>query len=97
MPTRSEVEATLQGALSARLKGDVRCTLCGRAEWVVGPEFVLLPLQANPFDGAVQIGGPSLPLMPMTCAHCGNTHLLNLIALGLDDPQTLRVEGNGPA
>ncbi|MFC2069180.1 hypothetical protein ACFLTP_09290 [Chloroflexota bacterium] len=33
----------------------------------------------------IKLKGPFLPCIPVTCTNCGNTHLLNLITLGLKD------------
>ena len=45
-------------------------------------DFVYLTLQ--PDFGGVYVGGTGgLPSVALVCSNCGNTHLLNLVVLGL--------------
>jgi len=59
------------------------CSLCGTLEWRLSEGYVSLALQKEPL--MLTLGGTILPSVVITCKNCGNTHLLNLRALGLDD------------
>jgi hypothetical protein len=74
-----------QIALALRNKGlgqHGRCSLCNHNGWTLAAGFVMLSLQASPSAGLV-IGGPSLPLVALTCDNCGHTLLVNIKVLGL--------------
>ena len=75
--------ATLQ-AIQNRLSATGRqmvCELCSATSWSIG-DFIRLSTQ-DPRKGGMIIGGPSLPLVAITCAICGNTKFINLIRLGI--------------
>ena len=57
------------------------CEICGSTNWTVSG-IVSMSLQPNIGVGMV-IGGPTLSMAPLVCRMCGNTKLLNLIALGV--------------
>ena len=38
------------------------------------------------------VGGPIVPLAPVTCNNCGNTILLNALIAGIVDPQPKKEE-----
>jgi hypothetical protein len=71
--------------LAERLPGGApgACSLCGTSDWTLNG-YVSLGVQDRP-SGAIFMGGPILPLVTFACTNCGNTHLLNLLLLGLDD------------
>jgi len=58
------------------------CAVCGWHEWTLLAGYVTLLI-------ALQTPGrfsqELLPSVAMVCKNCGNTHLLNLIQLGLGD------------
>jgi hypothetical protein len=56
------------------------CQMCGVGNWNVQNSIYQL-LQFN--QGAVVIGGPVIPVIPVTCNNCGNTVLVNAITAGL--------------
>jgi hypothetical protein len=73
--------------------GEAReCPMCGKGPWQVeGSTFQLMEY----YGGAVMIGGPVLPIVPVTCAHCGHTVLVNALVSGsVERPQTS--EQNAP-
>lgn len=59
------------------------CPICGNKNWRVTNEFIALTVQED--LQSIKLAGVSLPLIPITCSNCGNTHFLNLITLGLRD------------
>ncbi len=56
------------------------CQMCGVGNWNVQNSIYQL-LQFN--QGAMVIGGPVIPVIPVTCNNCGNTVLVNAITAGL--------------
>lgn len=69
---------------------DWTCRLCKHNEWTLADGLIALVLQAKP--GTVMVGGPTLPCFAATCTNCGNTLLLNAMALGLTDMVEKRQE-----
>jgi hypothetical protein len=57
------------------------CSVCGTNKWNFSGGFINLTLSKNP--KSTLLGGPGLPLVPLSCANCGNTHFLNLLILGV--------------
>lgn len=57
------------------------CVICGHTVWVLQDGFVMPALQDE--VGVMRLGGTTLPSIAITCQHCGNTHMLNVIVLGL--------------
>jgi hypothetical protein len=78
-------------ALTERMGPDPSCPLCHHNNWTVsdGPVFLSVEEKARRVPPS---GGRSLPCVPITCIHCGNTHLVNLVTLGLGD---LLLQGEG--
>jgi hypothetical protein len=60
------------------------CAQCGVANWQVQDSvFELREFNA----GSLVVGGPVLPLIPVICANCGNTILVNaLVAQVIERP-----------
>lgn len=53
------------------------CPMCGQGNWTVQDKVFEL---REFHDGAMVIGGSALvPIVPVTCANCGNTVLINAI------------------
>lgn len=61
---------------------DYHCEICKNTNWLIDPFMVNLPVTNKV---VVTLGGSVLPLLPITCSKCGNTHLLNLSILGLTE------------
>lgn len=80
------IEQTLREKRILGGKEDERgwpCWFCGDSRWTLADGFVTLLLSygANPF----QPSGDRLPSLALVCGNCGNTVLLNLVVLGLED------------
>ena len=56
------------------------CPLCGKVRWIVTDEMYELNLLGK--IGTLKIG-PKIPVVPVTCANCGNTVVLNAVIAGL--------------
>lgn len=59
------------------------CPMCGSRIWNVADKIFELREFNN---GQLVLGGPNsslLPVVPVTCAHCGNTIFINALAAGL--------------
>jgi hypothetical protein len=58
--------------------------MCGSGPWSVQDKV----FQLTEFhEGSVIIGGPVVPVIPVTCGNCGHTVLVNAIVAGLMSPQ----------
>lgn len=55
------------------------CQMCGASNWQAQDStFMLMEFQG----GSVVIGGPVIPVIPVTCMNCGNTILVNGVVAG---------------
>lgn len=79
MSTNEEIQQRIIKALEDKI-GVPKCPLCGKDAWSVGNSYIVISLSPHPSQ--VHMGGPVYPTIPVTCQHCGNTHLLNLLILG---------------
>lgn len=67
------------------------CPICRAKHWNVSTEvFQLLGFTT----GGIQIGGPVIPFVALTCNKCGNTSLINALAAGVITQET---PGKAPA
>jgi len=82
MQTRQQATAKVLQRVNERIGRARSCAVCGHTDWAVDSAVVNLSLSNNPHIGLV-IGGAQMPTVPLVCKHCGNTHLLNLLVLGL--------------
>jgi hypothetical protein len=56
------------------------CQMCGVGKWNVQEST----FQLTEFNqGSMVIGGPVIPVVPVTCDNCGNTVLVNAILTGI--------------
>jgi predicted nucleic-acid-binding Zn-ribbon protein len=56
-----------------------RCPMCGSGPWSVQDKV----FQLTEFhDGNMVIGGPLVPVVPVTCSNCGYTVVVNAILSG---------------
>ena len=63
--------------------GNRPCNMCGTGNWLVSDKVFELREFNN---GDLIIGGGSItPLVTITCSECGNTILINPIAIGILD------------
>jgi hypothetical protein len=68
------------------------CAVCKQSHWNISDTiFELREFQS----GNLVIGGssPIYPVVPMTCAGCGNTVFLNAIIMGILEPQGAKQDG----
>ena len=73
-----------------RIKAPV-CPLCNNNEWKITDQV----FQAIEFDyKGILIGGAAYPIVPLTCAHCGNTYFINALVAGLIDKDPPKNEIN---
>lgn len=56
------------------------CQMCGAGNWNVQDSTYQL-IEFN--QGGLVLGGPVIPVIPITCSNCGNTILLNAITAGI--------------
>jgi hypothetical protein len=93
-----EQQQRVLDAFAQRVPNGVECGICHVGQFMVGDGFTFLLLQdvsANTAAYPVYYGTAvtdaiftpprGLPLVALTCNHCGNTVLLNLVVLGLGD------------
>jgi|LauGreSBDMM110SN_4_FD.fasta_scaffold34106_3 hypothetical protein len=64
--------------------GNRDCAMCGKGPWEVqGKAF-----QLSEFNhGTLVVGGPLIPVIPVTCTNCGHTVLVNAIIAGAISPE----------
>jgi predicted nucleic-acid-binding Zn-ribbon protein len=65
------------------------CPYCGTAQWIV-PETIFQLTEFHP--NSVVIGGPVVPVIPITCKRCGNTPLVNALTVGIIEPSPKKEE-----
>ncbi len=67
--------------------GDRSCPMCNSGPWNVQDRI----FQLNEFhQGNLVVGGPLIPVIPVSCGNCGHTVLVNAIisgALPAEPPQ----------
>lgn len=56
------------------------CPMCRHSQWGVSDSIFEF---REFFQGNMVVGGRITPVVPVTCAHCGNTIFLNAIQLGI--------------
>lgn len=74
-----------RGLISKKLEEKIKnysCVMCGTNDWNLEPFIAPISLSN---DISLKLGGQVLPLAPITCVNCGNTHFFNLVTLGLVD------------
>ena len=65
--------------LQEKWKG-AKCPMCGEGSWGVQDSV----FQLTEFSqGNVILGGPVIPVIPVSCNNCGNTILVNAIQIGV--------------
>lgn len=58
--------------------------MCGVSNWSVHDST----FQLTEFNqGSIVIGGPVIPIIPVSCTNCGNTILVNAIIAGFIKPE----------
>lgn len=85
MKLTDEQRQKLNNFVQDKWKRPYACACCGANNWNLADEVYQLTSFAG---GAMIIGGPIVPLVPVTCNNCGNTVLVNaLIAEVVDQPK----------
>jgi RNase P subunit RPR2 len=66
---------------------NMKCPLCHTDDWIVASGYVFLSAYEHPSSMMRELyrKGGELPCVAITCKVCGNTHLMNLLQLGLGD------------
>ena len=60
------------------------CQMCQVGDWKVqDATFELREFH----EGTLVVGGPIIPVVPVVCANCGNTILVNAIVAGVVKPK----------
>ncbi len=64
--------------------GNRDCPMCGKGPWEVQEKA----FQLSEFHhGNLVVGGPLIPVIPVTCTNCGHTALVNAIIAGAISPE----------
>jgi hypothetical protein len=83
LATREEIYSRIIGLLEEKASKPSQCSFCGSNNWMVAKGYAFLPLTPNPKKP--RISGAGFPFLPVMCRQCGNTHLINLLLLGVKD------------
>jgi len=65
--------------------GSRPCPMCGKGPWNVQDSTYQLT-EYN--EGGLVVGGPVIPVIPVTCGNCGHTVLVNAILSGILQPSS---------
>lgn len=68
------------------------CPMCSQNNWSVDPNMVTAVRLTD--NGGVSLGGKIIPLVAVTCLHCGNVVLVNPLvikAVDFDDKENHNV------
>jgi hypothetical protein len=95
MPSKQDVLQRVLAAIQEKTGGQKSCSLCGHRQWTIPEGFARIQINGDP--QANVLGGLALPSIPLTCTHCGNTHLLNLLVLGFTDLSLIKIDEDGAA
>jgi hypothetical protein len=71
---------------------DRKCSQCGTDDWGIGGTPGSLPVGTP--EGRTRIG-PNYPCVVVICSNCGNTILLNALAIGVQPPIVQQEAANG--
>lgn len=63
--------------------GDRACPMCGKGPWTVQDKVFQL---SEYHSGSLVVGGPLVPVIPVSCTNCGHTVLVNAIIAGAVKP-----------
>jgi ribosomal protein S27AE len=85
VPIPADALAAILAAINERIENKQRpCPICGQLAWALHEGgFVTLVLAEKPLELALR--GQGLPLVVLGCQNCGNTVLINLYTLGLEE------------
>jgi hypothetical protein len=86
MTLTTEQREKLVAFVKAKWKPPIQCNCCKENNWDIAHEVFQI-IQFTP--GGIALGGPIVPLAPVTCTNCGNTILINaLVADIVEQPKT---------
>lgn len=75
--------------INSKWKSPFQCPYCQVNNWNVTEQV----FQLSEFSGGgFVVGGPVVPLAPMTCNNCGHTVLLNALVAGVVEPKKEEVK-----
>jgi hypothetical protein len=77
------VRARILLAIQQRAPQLGTCPVCHKGPWTLVDQFVPIALSSTP--SSIELGGQILPSIALVCQTCGNTQILNLLVLGLQD------------
>jgi hypothetical protein len=80
MKINSEQHAKLTKFVREKWQPPFQCPYCRTNNWNITQEVFQLTEFSS---GGILIGGPVVPLAPVTCNNCGHTVLLNAIIAGV--------------
>jgi hypothetical protein len=93
--TNEEIIQRIFKKLNEKAGNPHPCPVCGHVAWKVDCLYATLPLSPNPLE--ISLAGRIQPLIPLICAHCGNTQLINLLILGFSQEDLKLMGLNAPA
>lgn len=70
------------------------CVVCGEENWSI--QETILELREFHGSSAFHAGGVTYPMVAMNCPTCGNTILMNAIAMGVVDQKTGKLSTSIP-
>jgi len=69
--------------------GNRSCPMCNKGPWSVQDRV----FQLNEFhQGNLVVGGPLIPVIPVSCGNCGHTVLVNAIIAGVLPAEPLQAD-----
>jgi hypothetical protein len=69
--------------------GNRSCPMCSKGPWSVQDRV----FQLNEFhQGNLVVGGPLIPVIPVSCGNCGHTVLVNAIIAGVLPAEPLQAD-----
>jgi len=69
--------------------GNRSCPMCNKGPWSVQDRV----FQLNEFhQGNLVVGGPLIPVIPVSCGNCGHTELVNAIIAGVLPAEPLQAD-----
>ncbi len=72
-------------AFESHAGSNVHCSLCGKDQFTISDGFAVVDLFDDTPIKYERKARHGIPCASFTCTTCGNTYLINLLALGLKD------------
>jgi hypothetical protein len=87
MPTKQEIYERISKLLMEKSGGAAKpCSVCGQIQWMVADKYVRFHATRDPNQFSTE-SGIGFPIQPVICGHCGNTHFINLLVLGIPNEE----------